>query len=288
MEITLWGSRGSIATSGPETQRYGGNTSCVEVVSNDGDRLILDAGTGIRKLGQRLKEQECLRVDLLLTHLHMDHIFGLGFFQPLFDKNVEAHIYGPADNEGDLETRLSRYLSPPLFPLSLHDLPCKLFLHPLKRETLQINTFAVSCDFVNHPGDTLGYRISAKEGSIAYISDHELAPEFVKYSTDIKKFPAYHIAKNVDLLLHDCQYNNEDYPIHQGWGHSTLEQALEFATLCGVKNLVTFHHEPGYDDKTIDKLIKETIKKIKPNFNVWPGCEGKKFTIPHLDRRVGR
>src|SRR5882724_473073 len=127
MHVMLWGTRGSVAAPGPETARYGGNTSCVEVRGSDGTVLVLDAGTGIRRLGPSLVSLK--RLDLLLTHLHMDHIQGLGFFSPLYDSGVEVHIWGPASTTADLRTRLMRYLSPPLFPVHLRDLPCQLSLH---------------------------------------------------------------------------------------------------------------------------------------------------------------
>src|SRR5579862_2974356 len=126
----MWGTRGSISTPGPETIRYGGNTSCLEVRGRKGELVILDAGTGIRRLGEHVTP-DVRRIDILLTHLHMDHIQGLGFFGPLYDPRREVHIWGPASTTMDLRTRLSRYLSPPLFPVLLRDLPCKLTLHEL-------------------------------------------------------------------------------------------------------------------------------------------------------------
>src|SRR3989442_9973743 len=143
MKVTLWGIRGSLASPGPETARYGGNTSCVEVRGNDGTVLILDAGTGIRRLGGTLP-RHLPRVDLLLTHLHMDHIQGLGFFSPLYDPNVEVHIWGPASTTANLRTRLMRYLSPPLFPVHLRDLPCQLTLHEVPCGEVEVGEFRVS------------------------------------------------------------------------------------------------------------------------------------------------
>ena len=133
MRARIWGSRGSLATPGPETVRYGGNTACIEVELSDGSLVILDAGTGIRGLGLSLDGRRPTRIDILLTHLHMDHIQGLGFFAPLYDPDVETHLWGPASTTLDLRGRLVRYLSPPLFPVHLRDLPCNLVLHQVPR-----------------------------------------------------------------------------------------------------------------------------------------------------------
>ena len=154
--VTPWGTRGSLSAPGPETARYGGNTSCVEVRSDDGTLLVLDAGTGIRRLGVSLEAsprmiQPPLRADILLTHLHMDHIQGLGFFGPLYDPNVEIHIWGPASVARPLRERLNRYLSPPLFPVHLRSLPSQLTLHEVPMEDLVVGDLRVTSAFVCHP-----------------------------------------------------------------------------------------------------------------------------------------
>ena len=159
MKVTLFGTRGSLASPGPETNRYGGNTSCVEVRGNDGTVLVLDAGTGIRRLGDAIVE-DILRVDVLLTHLHMDHVQGLGFFEPLFRPNIDVHLWGPSSTQFDLHARLSRYLSPPLFPVRLRDLPCQLTFHDVVSVgSFEIGPFSIEADLVCHPGPTVGYRI---------------------------------------------------------------------------------------------------------------------------------
>ena len=140
--MTLWGTRGSLADAGPQTVRYGGNTACVEVQGEDGSILVLDAGTGIRRLGTGL-DRDVRRVDILLTHLHMDHIQGLGFFAPLYQSGMEVHIWGPPSAMQGLRTRLARYMSPPLFPVLIRDLPCDLQIHDAPRGRFTIGEFAV-------------------------------------------------------------------------------------------------------------------------------------------------
>ena len=158
MKVTLWGTRGSLPTPGVDTSAYGGNTSCVAV--EDGNRmLVLDAGTGIRGLGTTVPAA-VQRIDILLTHLHMDHIQGLGFFAPLYRPDLDVHIWGPASTKLGLRTRLMRYLSPPLFPVRLSELPCALTLHEVPGEPMQLGEFGVQSALVCHPGPTVGYRIT--------------------------------------------------------------------------------------------------------------------------------
>ncbi len=179
MNVTFWGTRGSLPTPGPETNRYGGNTSCVAVEA-EGTVLVLDAGSGIRRLGQAWNP-DIRRVDILLSHLHMDHIQGLGFFGPLHDPNMEVHIWGPSNPMFDLGTRLHRYLSPPLFPVHLKDLMSRPILHEVACDGLEIGPFRVTARPVIHPGPTVGYRIDHGPASLAYLPDHEPAlgcPQF--------------------------------------------------------------------------------------------------------------
>jgi len=159
MRVTLFGTRGSLAAPGAETNRYGGNTSTVEVCASDGSLLVLDAGTGIRRLAKQIPGATA-RIDILLTHLHMDHIQGLGFFGPLYSPGVDVHIWGPASSMFGLEARLSRYLSPPLFPVHLRDLP-KVVCHEVPRPPFNIGPFRIQTALVCHPGPTVGYRIEA-------------------------------------------------------------------------------------------------------------------------------
>ena len=171
MRVTFWGTRGSIASAGAATQGYGGNTACVQVVGRDGTCLILDAGTGIRPLGVAMPP-DVARVDILLSHLHMDHIQGLGFFGPLFRPGLEVHIWGPPSATLDLRARLSRYLSPPLFPVRLRDLASNVELHNAPEAPISIGGFEVRSATIIHPGSTIGYRIRGDGVSMARSEEH--------------------------------------------------------------------------------------------------------------------
>jgi phosphoribosyl 1,2-cyclic phosphodiesterase len=253
VRVKLWGTRGSIATPGPETMRYGGNTSCVEVRSRAGTVVVLDAGTGILPLGRAMEPVE--RLDILLTHLHMDHIQGLGFFEPLFRPELDVHVWGPESATLDLRGRLERYLSPPLFPVHLSDFRCRLSLHDVVRlEGFQIGDLDISMARVLHPGPTVGYRIADGSSSLAYIPDHEPALGAGRIPEDARWISGIELAKGVDLLIHDAQYTEAEYAEHVGWGHSALGHVLQFAAAAKVKELVAFHHDPGRTDRMLDEI----------------------------------
>jgi phosphoribosyl 1,2-cyclic phosphodiesterase len=278
MRVTLFGTRGSMAAPGPETNRYGGNTSTVEVRGRDGTLLVLDAGTGIRRLGAQ-SFSTTTRIDVLLTHLHMDHIQGLGFFGPLYDAKIAVHIWGPASSMLTLEARLSRYLSPPLFPVHLRDLP-RVFCHEVPRPPFDIGPFRIHTSLVCHPGPTVGYRIEAEEGIATYLSDHEPALGLIDgHWPSADWISGYDLALNADLLIHDAQFTDEEYQRCVGWGHSTYRHAFEFAAQVGAKQLVPFHHDPSHDDEMLDRLLDRAVRTFKSTCPAAAGREGTAFEV---------
>jgi phosphoribosyl 1,2-cyclic phosphodiesterase len=279
VKVVLWGTRGSLAAPGADTARYGGNTSCVEVCCEDGHALVLDAGTGIRLLGTSLMQKKLRRVDLLLTHLHMDHIQGLGFFAPLYVPGLEVHLWGPPSSTMSLRTRLGRYMSPPLFPVRLRDLPCKLMVHEVPTGTRQVGAFTIEARLVCHPGPTVGYRVSSPDGCFAYIPDHEPSLGIHGPLPGNGWTSGHDLAKGVDLLVHDAQYDNDEYNNRIGWGHSPMTRAIEFASLTESRKLVFFHHDPAHDDVTLEFLASHAIAEAMPSMPVLLGAEGASFEI---------
>lgn len=280
MDVTLWGTRGSLATPGPDTARYGGNTSCVSVRGPEGTVIVLDAGTGVRRMAAMIPDS-MRRVDVLLTHLHMDHIQGLGFFAPLYRPDMEVHIWGPASTNLALQARLRRYLSPPLFPVGLREVPCRLHLHEVSDIEVDIGEFRVSSARVCHPGPTVGYRIRNGAGHVlVYLPDHEPALGVCVFPGLPRAWTSGGVlAENADLLIHDSQYSAHEYPGHVGWGHSSLRHVLNFGTLVEAKHLVPFHHDPGHSDADLDRLMAEAIEDAKPAYRVTPGREGLTFRL---------
>lgn len=277
MQVTLWGTRGSIAAAGPETNRYGGNTSCVSVEGSQGSLLVLDAGTGIRRLTAAVP-QSTKRVDILLTHLHLDHIQGLGFFGPLLRPDCEVHIWGPASATLTLRERLSRYLSPPLFPVYIRDMPAYVQLHEVAGETFQIGEFKITSGLVGHLDPTLGYRLESAGKTVTYLPDHEPALGTDGFTVGREWTSGYALAEGADLLIHDAQYTPDEYNERVGWGHSSIPQAFQFAALAEPKQLVPFHHDPTHTDDQLDNLFARQIRFMKPAFKVTPGVEGMVFT----------
>jgi len=252
--VRFWGTRGSVPTPGPATQRYGGNTSCVEVRGGDPTSVVvLDAGTGIRAFGAAMP-MAVTRVDILLSHLHMDHIIGLGFFAGLFRPGLEVHIWGPGSTVLALRARLTRYLSPPLFPVRLRDLACRLTLHDVPLGRFEVPGLRVTAALVCHPGPTVGYRLDDGTSTLTYLSDHEPALG-VRGFPDLPRWTSgFDLAEGADAVIHDAQYADDEYEQHVGWGHSSIGQAVEFAVHAGVGHLVGFHHDPWHDDDTLDAL----------------------------------
>ncbi len=277
MLVRLWGTRGSLAAPGPETVRYGGNTSCVEIRGPEGELLILDAGTGIRRLGASMATGDN-EAHLLLTHLHMDHIQGLGFFGPLFRPDFDMHIWGPPSSNQLLRDRISRYLSPPLFPVRLRELPSLVAIHDILGGEVRIGSLTMRAEFVCHPGPTVGYRISDGRHSLAYIPDHEPALGLKEPGFDPRWTSGMGLAEDADLLIHDAQYTASEYEEHIGWGHGTIDHAVDFAEAAGARRLVTFHHDPAHSDGDLDAMFAEARARATM-VEVLAGTEGAEFDV---------
>ena len=278
MNITLHGVRGSIPTTNPETKKYGGNTSCVEVEA-EGWKLVLDAGSGIQNIKAASPGTTNSRVDILLTHLHMDHIQGLGFFKPLFNPSSEMHIWGPASGAQSLRARLGRYFSPPLFPVYFRNLTCKLILHEVEDSSFTIGPFTIQSCYITHPGPTVGFRIQHREKTFAYIPDHEPALGLTGLLRDVRWLSGSDLAKDADLLLHDAQYTAEEYEHRVGWGHSSMEDALEFASLTNVKQLLLIHHDPSRTDEELQTSENRLKEKSSYPFSYEMAMEGMKIVL---------
>ena len=277
MKINIRGVRGSIPTSGPDTEFYGGNTSCTDVVQDD-YLLVLDGGSGIR-LSNNGQKPANKRIDILLTHLHLDHIQGLGFFNPLFDPEMEIHIWGPASSSHSLHARLSRYLSPPLFPVLIRDLPCKLTLHEIENSVFEIGPFAIHSGYVLHPGPTVAFRVSNGRSVFTYIPDHEPALGNNGIMKDPKWISGFDLANGADLLLHDAQYSDQEYKTRIGWGHSSMDDALRFASVSGVKHLLLAHHDPAHTDDQLNGLFSELKERSNYTFNYELAAEGMEIEL---------
>jgi phosphoribosyl 1,2-cyclic phosphodiesterase len=251
--LKIWGCRGSVATPGPSTETYGGNTSCVEVVVDGEPAIVLDAGTGIRALGTDLLRRGTRHIHLFLTHLHLDHLEGLRFFAPLWDEKVTLEVWGPRSPVESLRDRILRSFSPPLFPLDFRDVPATVAFHDLPGEPWRSDGVSLSADLVLHPGPTLGFRVDTGGSSLAYLPDHEPALAGIE-GRSLDWISGAELARGADLVLHDTQYTEDEYGTKIGWGHSSVADAVAFCRTVGARQLVLFHHEPEHPDAALEHL----------------------------------
>lgn len=277
MRVRLLGTRGSYPISNPRSAHYGGSTPCVEV-SAEGETLILDAGTGIVSSHYE-KGQQTGVYHILLTHLHMDHIQGLGFFNPIFVPGNHVHIWGPGSSTESLLDRLKRFLSPPLFPVSIRDVGSNLHIHELSNSDFNLGCFHITTAFVCHPGPTIGYRIENSNKSLVYIPDHEPVIGRDELFEDVNWISGYDLAKSADLLIHDAQYSLNEYHNRIGWGHSSIYHAAQFAQKTSVKRLLLFHHDPTHTDSMMDEILKEFLDHHELPLQIELAVEGTEIEL---------
>jgi phosphoribosyl 1,2-cyclic phosphodiesterase len=275
MEVRFFGVRGSIAVSG---SRIGGNTACVEVTSQ-GQRLILDAGTGIRGLGEiMMKEGPPQKTTMFFSHLHWDHVQGFPFFTPAYLGTTELTMYGPGAN-GDqaLQSVLARQMEPPNFPVPLSIMRSKMtFASALHGRTVEVGPFRVTPIDVPHPQGCLAYRVEADGHSFVYATDVEL-------SRDTMMSDVGRLFEGADAIAIDAQYTPAEYEgkvgmPKKGWGHSTMVDAAQVAQQVGAKRLLLFHHDPAHNDDVVENMAEEARNHF---FATEPAREGKRIVLAH-------
>ncbi len=270
MEVTFWGTRGSIAKAGPSTLRYGGNTSCIEVRSDAGTLIVLDCGTGAHGLGEKLVAQSGgspIEGHLLISHTHWDHIQGLPFFAPMFQPDGSWNVYGPRGLAGSLGETLAGQMQYSYFPVSIEQLAARVQYHDLVEGSFQIDDVTVHTTYLNHPALTLGYRLEVDGATLVYASDHEPHDRALGPGGDISSsrhdLAHARFFDGADLLIHDAQYVAEEYPSKAGWGHSTVEYVVDAAQHAGVAQVALFHHDPSRTDEQVDEILHRSRKRAK-------------------------
>lgn len=287
--VKFWGVRGSIPTPGPSTIKYGGNTSCVEVRHED-KLFIMDAGSGIRELGiDLLKKKEPVCASIFISHMHWDHIQGIPFFTPAYIPGNNFIFYGAEEPEKDLATIIRDQMNPTYFPIELQDMAGKLEFQSIFEGTHSIQGIRVDTLFLNHPGNSLGYKLHLGDHEIVYISDNEPFGWYQRKDADPEEFigedgdlKLLDFIRNADLLIHDAQYTPEEYSNKQTWGHSPYDYTVKLASDAGVRHLVLYHHDPMHDDAFIDSILakaRELGKVSNPNLEISAAIEGNRLEL---------
>lgn len=305
MRVRFWGTRGSLAKPGASTLRYGGNTACIEVRADDGTLIVLDCGTGAHGLGQALMAtgEKPLRGHLLITHTHWDHIQGFPFFAPLFIPGNEWDIYAPGGLGQSLEHTLNGQMEYQYFPVTLGQLGATIRFHDLVEGTFSVGGVTVTARYLNHPAVVLGYRLEADGVALVYASDHEphgmaeseegaaspsTAPAGTSSGAFVHGEDRAHLEflRGADLVIHDAQYGLEEW--HggpggkRGWGHTPVEQAVDFALQAGAGRLALFHHDPLRDDDAVDQLVVRARARVEGShaaLEVFGAAEGREVRL---------
>ena len=288
LRLHFWGTRGSIPSPGSQTVRYGGNTPCVEVRTSEGWLIILDAGTGIRELGRSLIDRANgapIQGDIFLSHGHWDHIQGLPFFAPIFQRGNHFTIWGAQTTEASVERIVRDQMSPVVFPVSFEEIAASIDFRSVLDDPLEGRGYKVSATEVQHPGGAMGYRFTDGNGrgpALVYISDNELGAA-EKYDApghwrdDLVRF-----VRDASVLVHDAMYTREEYDHHRGWGHSTYHDVVALALDANVERLVLFHHKPERSDDEVDHRVDECralVRERGGTMDVIAASEGMTLTV---------
>lgn len=279
MRLRIWGVRGSLPAPGPKTLKYGGNTSCVEIRAGD-ELLIVDAGTGVRELGNSLLAEykgKPIKASIFLTHTHWDHIHGLPFFIPAYIPGNEFAIHGPVSMDEKLEDILGNQMKYSYFPIKLRNMQAKKTFHELQEGSYDIGEVKVKTKYLNHPVLTLGYRFEHNGKAICVITDtepyynlfgDETGQDGMPDEDEIKEILAdmnsmlADFIREADIAIYDSQYTAEEYSTKVGWGHSTFDGVTEICKIAGVKKLLYFHHDPDRSDQALDDIVDEMRKAL--------------------------
>ena len=291
MRLRFWGTRGSIATPGKGTIRFGGNTSCVEMITNAGLRMIFDCGTGARLLGEHLMANapKPISSTIFLSHTHWDHIQGFPFFAPLFVPGNQFTIYAPEDCHRSLADVLAGQMEYTYFPVELNQLGAGITYRDLMEGSYDIDGVRIHTQYMNHPAVAVGYRIEVDGVSVLYLCDHEpFSTKLWRSDTeggrlesisDVNDRRHASFIAGADVLIHDAQYTPEEYPAKKNWGHSPFDYVVKIAAAAGVQKLFLTHHDPSHDDRflaDVEQRARNIAQQSGSKLEVacaWEGCD---------------
>jgi len=279
MIIRCWGARGSIPVSGKEYIKYGGNTSCVEIRTKDDQIIIIDAGSGIRELGNVLLKENRSKFNIIFTHAHLDHVIGLPFFKPLYMKDMHLKLFGCPFAQESIKKMISKTMSPPAFPVNFEDVQSDITYHGACRGNFSIGSVEIIPILTSHPNQGMGYKFIEDNRSFVFLTDNELSYKHPG-GLDYKDYVDF--SSDADLLLHDAEYTEEEYTTVKTWGHSMYKDALQLALDAKVKKFGLFHHNQQRTDAQIEKIVKDCqsiIEKKGSGLECFASYEGMEITI---------
>ncbi|MCC7370629.1 MAG: response regulator [Chloroflexi bacterium] len=287
--MQFWGTRGSLPKPGPTTLRYGGNTSCTAVRLDDGTLLVFDCGTGAHNLGLDLLRQRTQPVHghLFISHFHWDHIQGFPFFAPLFVPGDQWDVYAPGGRGQEVAPSLAGQMQYTYFPVALDQLGATIRYHDLGEGTFQLGAAKIATQYLNHPALALAYRVEVNGVTLVYATDHEPHASSPAGEQPTPGHAAIHaedrrhieFLAGADLVIHDSQYTDAEYPAKRGWGHTTIEWSVDYALAAGVKRLALYHHEPTRDDAGIDRVLEQAKARAGAALEVVAAAEGQTLTL---------
>jgi ribonuclease BN (tRNA processing enzyme) len=264
MIIRCWGARGSIPVSGRQYTKYGGDTPCIEIRTKHDDIIIVDAGSGIRRLGNRLMDEKRFDYTLFFTHGHWDHIMGFPFFKPIYFKKTSIAMYGCPFSQTSVRDLISVIMAAPNFPVDFENASANISYHETCSMEYTIHSMTVTPIALSHPNQGIGYKFSEDGRSFVFLTDNELAHQH-DGGLDFDDYVEF--CRGADLLIHDAEYNDDDYPRKRTWGHSTYKQALQLAQQAGVKRFGLYHHNQERSDRQVDDFVKDCKKIIRQGHN---------------------
>ncbi len=268
MIIRCWGARGSIPVSGKKYLRYGGDTTCMEVRSRQGDVIIIDAGSGMRALGQSLLTEKDLCFTLILTHSHWDHVMGFPFFKPLYHKSTRLDVYGCPHAQKTTRDILAGVMAPPYFPVHVDNIRANIRYHEFCASPFSVNSLTIEPISLSHPNEGVGYRLTENGKSFVFLTDNELT---YRHEGGLDYGAYLDFCRSTDLLIHDAEYTETDYHKARTWGHSAYKDALRLAMDARVRRFGLFHHNQDRSDRGIDRMVQE-CRRIISNQNIPLEC----------------
>jgi phosphoribosyl 1,2-cyclic phosphodiesterase len=262
MIITCWGARGSIPVSGDEYIRYGGDTTCLEIRTKDDEIIIIDAGSGIRRLGNRLISENRFHYTMLFTHAHWDHIMGFPFFRPIYSKKTRITMFGCPFAQASVKHMISKIMAPPNFPVNFEDIRADIDYHEACEMVFTLHSMTIAPIPLSHPNQGVGYKFVEDGRSFVFLTDNELAFKHPG-GADFQQYRDF--SADADLLIHDAEFTEEEYKKTRTWGHSVYTDALSLALEARVQKFGLFHHNQERSDEGIDEMLADCQKTVADN-----------------------